>query len=342
MFLHITTLKGVSPNKIIHFQKWILIGGVLLLVIKFGAYWITNSNAVLSDALESIVNVSAAAFALFSLAYSARPKDLNHPYGHGKIEFLSSGIEGFLVVIAGLSISIKGGYNIFFPQEISNIDLGVYITGFAGLANYLMGMAMIRRGKKENSLLLEAGGKHLQTDAYSTIALIVGLMAIYLFNWLWLDSVIALMFGLYIIYEGYRIVRKSLAGIMDEADFDLLEEVVELLEAKRKPSWIDVHNLRVIKYGTKLHVDTHMTIPWYIDVRAAHDVMTEIEEVIREHFGERIELFVHMDPCTASSCSLCSVANCEKREKKFVRKIEWDLDLLLKNQKHRLKEEEEY
>ena len=128
---------------------------------------------------------------------------------------------------------------------------------------------MIRRGKKENSLLLEAGGKHLQTDAYSTIALIVGLMAIYLFNWLWLDSVIALLFGLYIIYEGYRIVRKSLAGIMDEADFDLLEEVVELLEAKRKPSWIDVHNLRVIKYGTKLHVDTHMTIPWYIDVRGS-------------------------------------------------------------------------
>ncbi len=338
MILHIPIARASSSDKILGFQKWILAGGVFLLLLKFGAYGLTNSNAVLSDALESIVNVSAAAFALFSLAYSARPKDLNHPYGHGKIEFLSSGIEGFLVILAGALIAFKGAYNLFFPNEIENIDFGLYITGFAGLINYLMGLAMIRRGKKEHSLLLEAGGKHLQTDAYSTVALVLGLLAIYLFEWIWLDSAIAVIFGIYILYEGYKILRKSLAGIMDEADFDLLEEMVEVLEVSRKDSWIDVHNLRVIKYGTKLHVDAHHTTPWYWDVRTAHDMMMEIENVIQDHFGARVELFIHMDPCTPNSCGLCALADCPKRKVDFKRKTIWTLDLLLKNEKHQLKD----
>jgi cation diffusion facilitator family transporter len=339
MLLHIVNATGDSPRKMIRFQWWILAGGLSLLTLKFGAYWLTNSNAILSDALESIVNVSAAAFALFSLAYSAKPKDLNHPYGHGKIEFLSSGLEGGLVIIAGLGISWKGLYNLFYPHSIENIDFGIYITAFAGLINLLMGYAMVQRGRREDSLLLRAGGKHLQTDAYTTVAMVLGLGAIFLFEWYWLDSAIAMVFGFYIVFEGYRIVRKSLAGIMDEADFDLLEEMVDVLEKHRRPTWIDVHNLRVIKYGRIIHVDAHLTIPWYFKLSEAHAEMNAMEEVIKKHFGERVEFFIHMEPCTPVSCTLCSVESCPERHSTFERKIPWELELLLADETHRLEED---
>ncbi len=339
MILHMVPIRE-SMKSNIRFQWWILFGGVTLLGIKFSAYFLTNSNAILSDALESIVNVSAAAFALFSLTYSARPKDENHPYGHGKIEFLSSGVEGFLVLIAGFSIVWKGIYNLFYPIEVTNLDLGIYITAFAGLVNYVMGHLMARRGKKLGSLLLEAGGKHLKTDAYTTVALILGLGAMHLFGWIWLDSTIAAIFGIYIMIEGYKIVRRSLAGIMDEADFELIDKLAKYLEGSRKDKWIDMHNLRVIKYGSTLHIDAHLTLPWYMTVEQGHFELDELEKTIEGKFGDRVELFIHVDPCIPHCCKLCQL-KCQERQHEFQTRIPWTSENLLSPVKHKVEGETE-
>ena len=308
--------------------------GLLLLFIKFGAYFLTGSNTIFSDALESIINVSAAAFALFSLYFSSRPKDKNHPYGHGKIEFLSAGVEGILIIVAGIGIIYKSVYNLIYPVEIQNLDKGIILIAIAGIVNYIMGYILEKRGKEQKVIVLESGGKHLKTDAYSTLALLVGLFAIYFLEMPVLDSVFALGFGAYIIFEGYRIIRKSVAGIMDEADFELLGQVIDTLNERRKTQWIDFHNLRIIKYGSVIHVDAHMTVPYYLSVEEGHDEMEIVDGIVKKEFGKSVELFLHLDPCEVSSCAICPVSDCKVRMKDFRGRVEWNLQTVLENKKH--------
>jgi len=308
--------------------------GLLLLFIKFGAYFLTGSNTIFSDALESIINVSAAAFALFSLYYSSRPKDKNHPYGHGKIEFLSAGVEGILIIVAGIGIIYKSVYNLIYPVEIQNLDKGIILIAIAGIVNYIMGYILEKRGTEQKVIVLESGGKHLKTDAYSTLALLVGLFAIYFLEMPVLDSVFALGFGAYIIFEGYRIIRKSVAGIMDEADFELLGQVIDTLNERRKTQWIDFHNLRIIKYGSVIHVDAHMTVPYYLSVEEGHDEMEIVDGIVKKEFGKSVELFLHLDPCEVSSCAICPVSDCKVRKKDFRGRVEWNLQTVLENKKH--------
>ncbi len=201
----------------IKFQRIVVIVAFLLLAVKFAAYIITHSNAILTDALESIVNVVAGAFGLYSLILAAKPKDESHPYGHGKIEFISASIEGSMILIAGIVIVGKSIFNLFYPQTIQNIESGILLVGVAGIINFIMGKMLENKGKKSNSLTLVAGGKHLQSDGWSTAGLLVGLGLIYLLKFPWIDSAVAILFGLYICYEGYKIVRTSIGGIMDEA-----------------------------------------------------------------------------------------------------------------------------
>ena len=163
----------------IRLQKIVVTIAVLLLMVKFAAYIITHSNAVLTDALESIVNVVAGSFGLYSLILASKPKDESHPYGHGKIEFISASIEGSMILIAGLIIIGKSTFNLFFPQTIQNIESGILLVSIAGTINFFMGWVMERRGKKSNSLTMIAGGKHLQSDGWSTAGLLVGLTLLY-------------------------------------------------------------------------------------------------------------------------------------------------------------------
>ena len=308
--------------------------GLGLMGFKFGAYFVTNSNAIFSDALESIINVVAGAFGLYSLYLADKPVDRDHPYGHGKIELLSASFEGSLIFIAGAFIIVKAIYNFFQPHTITSIDIGIYITAFAGIVNFLMGWYMEFRGKKSNSLTLIAGGEHLKTDAYSSVGLILGLMLIVLTDWQNVDNIIAVVFGVLIIYSGIKILRKSVGGIMDEADEDLIAEVIEVLEEKRKDDWIDVHNLRCIRYGPRLHIDCHVTVPWYYNTIEAHDVIEAVTESIDEEAESEIEMFIHADPCQAFSCRICQL-DCEKRRQGFEEKLEWVVNNVMKNEKHR-------
>jgi len=315
-------------------QRMVVVVAVLLLAIKFGAYLLTGSVAVLTDALESLVNVSAGFIGLFSLYIAAQPKDKNHPYGHGKAEFLSAGVEGSLIIVAGSVIVYKSAYSILYPQPIQQLDWGIGLIAFSALVNFFTGYISVRKGNQNNSPALVASGKHLQTDTYSTIGIIVGLTVIYFTNIYWLDGVVGILFAIIILITGYRILRKSIAGMMDEADYALLQQMVDALNKNRQENWVDIHNLRVIKYGGQLHVDCHLTLPWYMNIREAHREVEALGALIRKDFGNTIELFVHSDGCLYTQCAICSKQGCPVRQSPFEKRIEWTRENLLNDEKH--------
>ncbi|HXO75688.1 MAG TPA: cation diffusion facilitator family transporter, partial [Puia sp.] len=242
-------------------QRWVAGVAVILFFLKLAAYYLTQSVAVLTDALESTVNVIAGFIALYSLYVAAKPRDTDHPYGHGKAEFLSAAVEGALVTMAGLIIIYEAVIGFIHPHPIQKLDKGIFLVGFTAVVNFVVGAICIRKGKQNNSIALQAGGRHLQSDTYSTIGIIVGLIIIWYTGLTWLDGVVSIIFAGIILYTGYHILRKSVAGIMDEADLQLLQDMISYVNANRRPNWIDIHNLRVIKYGGLLHVDCHLTVP---------------------------------------------------------------------------------
>jgi cation diffusion facilitator family transporter len=315
-------------------QKIVVAVAVLLFGIKVFAYLITRSVSVLTDALESIANVGAGFIGLYSLHIAAQPKDQNHPYGHGKAEFLSAGVEGSLIIIAGLVIVYKSVYSLLYPQELKQLDQAMILIGITAVVNYAVGYVSVVRGKKNNSLALIASGRHLQSDTYSTLGIIAGLILIYFTKLQWLDSVIALIFALVIMITGYRIIRSSIAGIMDEADLGLLQQMVDLLNKNRQENWVDLHNLRVIKYGGQLHVDCHLTVPWYLNVHEAHAEIDKLANLIKNQFGNSIELFVHCDGCLYFQCNICSKHDCHVRQKPFEQHVPWSTKNLLRDAKH--------
>ncbi|MCX6206443.1 MAG: cation diffusion facilitator family transporter [Bacteroidetes bacterium] len=317
-------------------QRWISILSVVLFIAKIVAYYLTHSMAILTDALESIVNVIAGFIGLYSLYVAAKPRDFEHPYGHGKAEFVSAAAEGSLIVAAGIMILYETVQNLIENAPIHSLDYGLGLVAITGLINYFAGSYCIRLGKKNNSLALIASGKHLHIDTYSTVAIIVGLVLMIVTKLFWLDKAIALIMGVVIVYNGYKIIRSSLAGIMDEADVELLNKVIVVLNQKRNENWVDLHNLRVIKYGSLLHIDCHLTVPWFFNVHQAHNQIDALALLIKEEFGDAIELFVHTDGCLPFSCSICSKKGCSERQAIFEQKIEWTLKNIISNKKHQL------
>ena len=235
-------------------QKAIAILSVVLFLVKIIAWYLTRSVAILTDALESIVNVVASFIGVYSLYVSAKPKDADHPYGHGKVEFISAAVEGTLIFVAGVYIIFEAVNNLRHPPEIKKLDAGIILVSVAAVLNYVAGAICIKTGKKNSSLALISSGKHLQSDTYTTAGIVAGLLLLYFTKIEWIDSVVAILFALIIIYTGYKIIRSSIAGIMDEADDELLKDMVVTLNKSRRENWIDLHNLRIIKYGAMLHL----------------------------------------------------------------------------------------
>jgi cation diffusion facilitator family transporter len=320
----------------ISMMRVILIIGCILMIIKFAAFFITHSNAILTDALESIINVIAGGFALYSLYYSAQPKDSDHPYGHGKIEYLSSGLEGSLIIFSGIAIIIKSIHSFFNPVELHSLDIGLYLTFLTGICNYVMGRYLIRYGKSHHSTAMIADGKHLVSDTVSSIGIIIGLLIIYFTKIYLLDNLIAIIAGIYICYTGYTLLKESVTSLLDEADVEKLNIVIDILNKSRREKWIDMHNLRVLKYGAHLHMDAHITLPWYDDLEKSHTEVTLVESLIKKQLGDEFEFFIHADPCLPISCPICVVQNCPVRKAEFVKRLEWTLENLLPDKKHRL------
>lgn len=307
---------------------------ILLMLAKFTAYFITNSNAILTDAAESIVNVLASSFAFYSIYLATLPKDQNHPYGHGKVEFFSAFVEGILIGLAGIIIVLKSSYNLIFPVQIKQLFDGALIIGATGLINLLVAYYLINTGKKHHSLTLEADGKHLMTDAVTSAGLVAGVILIYLTELYWLDGVISIILGLYIIYNGYRLTRKSVGGLMDESNTELVKDIINILQENRQDAWIDVHNFRAQQYGADLHIDCHVTFPYYFDLNQVHHEISNIDKLINDAKRRSTELFIHADPCLFECCHYCKVKNCPVRQESFRGEIFWTVENATKNKKH--------
>ena len=300
---------------------------------KFGAYFLTGSNFVLTDAAESIVNVLASSFAYFSIYLAAQPRDQNHPYGHGKVEYFSVFVEGVLISIAGVAIIVKSLYSIIYPNQIHELLVGTLIIGSTGIINGVLGFFLLKKGKRLQSITLTADGKHLMADMVTSIGLVLGLLLIDFTKIIWLDSGLAIIVALYIMYNGYKLIRQSVSGLMDEADFSVVTEVITVLNEKRRVEWIDIHNFRAQKYGNELHIDCHLTLPNYFDLILVHEEVKLVEKLINQSVT-KTELFIHTDPCIPECCHYCNMPECPIRSEVQTEQIDWKLDIIIRNKKH--------
>jgi len=320
------------------FQKIVVVVGVSLMAIKFLAYMMTSSVAILTDAMESIVNVVAGFIGLYALYLSAQPADRSHPYGHGRVETISASVEGTLITVAGALIIMEAIKNFIDPKPLSDLDIGILLVIFAAAVNYMTGMIAIRKGKKNHSPALQASGKHLCSDTYSSIGIVLGLSIVYIgslygLNVWWMDPLLALVFGVVIIVTGARVIKTSLDCIMDKADESVLSEVVDCLNEKRSDKWIDIHNLRVIKYGSTMHMDCHVTLPASMTITEEEKEKAALMEAIWSKFGNSVDLTLSPEPCGGFNCRHCN-NECVDRKEDFDHHIEWNVTNLIQGKQH--------
>lgn len=318
-------------------QRLIILSFLVSLLVmgaKFYAYYLSGSTALLTDALESIVNVVAAAFAYYSIYLAALPRDLNHPYGHGKIEFFASGLEGVLILLAALYIFFHAWQNIFAHPELKRLDLGIIISFSSAAINGILGYYLVNKGTSSYSPAIVADGKHLKLDALNGIFVVIALIITYITNLFWIDSVASILFACFMCWQGLRLIREAIAALMDETNPEVFQKVIQWIVANKKQEWIDLHNLRVQQYGGDLHIDCHLTLPRYWDLSQVHNEIHEFELTIGRVLPTDIEIFVHVDPCLDDCCQHCLVGKCEIRKSDFKREIEWNKVNLALNQKH--------
>ncbi len=322
------------------FQKIIAVLGFALLAVKFFAYYLTGSVSILTDAMESIVNVVAACIGLFALYLSAQPPDRNHPFGHGKIEIISATLEGTMIMVAGGMIIVESVNSLLHPGSISDLDMGLVLIAGAAVANYVVGRIAIRRGRKNRSPALEASGKHLCSDTYSSIGIIIGLMVVFVmqhmgYDGAWLDSSIAIVFGAIILFTGAKVLKGCVDDAMDKADFDLIESITDAINEYRHDDWIDVYNLRLIKYGPKIYVDVHVVFPRLMTVEALYFEKIELDEAIMAKYGDSVEVSMTPVPCREFNCRNCE-RNCQYRATAFERRLVWNSEMICCQRVHAL------
>lgn len=322
------------------FQKIVAVLGVSLMVIKFIAWGLTSSAAIFTDAVESIVNVIAAFVGLYALYLCACPRDRDHPFGHGRAELISSSVEGVMIVLAGVMIILEAVSSLMDPQELRSLDLGLVLVAAAAIANYLVGRAAIAKGRRNRSMALVASGKHLCSDTYSSIGIILGLVLMILLDNLgyhleWLDGAIAMLFGAIILITGVKVVKDSMDGVMDKADTGTVGKVIEMINSRRHDHWVDVHNLRVSKYGSLLHIDVHMVFPANMTVEEQYREISELKEAVNQRFAD-VDLTVMGEPCNPKLCPVCGLEWCAKRSSPFDHRVEWTADTAMdENSSHR-------
>jgi cation diffusion facilitator family transporter len=321
-----------------NFQKIVVSVSAILLIIKFTAYFITNSVAIFTDAVESIVNVIAGCIGLYALYLSAKPADKSHPFGHGKVELISAYIEGAMISVAGVMIIISAISDLLNPTGISSLDVGLLLIIFAAGVNFVVGSFAIKKGRKNRSVALEASGKHLVTDTVSSVGIILGLSVVYFgyiigYDLEILDPIMALIFGAIIIVTGSSVIKKAMDGIMDKADADILEKAVRCLNEHRSEEWIDIHNLRAIKYGSKLHIEMHVTLPFDMTVAQMEEENRCLHEYVGSIFGDSVDLIMMPEPCKEFSCIHCR-KDCEARRAEFIERINWNVNLLAQERQH--------
>ena len=290
---------------------------VLLLGAKYHAYRITGSTAILSDALESIVNVVAAVFAIGALIFAGRPADRNHPYGHGKMEFLSAAFEGGLIAFAALVILYEVVQSLTHGVELRSLDLGLAIVLGAGLVNLALGYYLVRTGRRYESLTLIADGRHVLADFYTSAGIVVGLLLVRITGIALLDPVVAAVVAVNLMWTGVRLIRAAAAGLLDEEDPALLDRLLSVLQPHLGQGVIRVHHLRAIRAGRFHHVDAHLVVPEFWSVERSHELSEDVAERVMKDLGVEGEMTLHTDPCHRIYCRMCDLDDCPIRREVF-------------------------
>lgn len=312
-------------------QRIILGVGIFIFLIKMTAFYFTNSVSILSDALESTVNVITALITLKSLQFASIPRDKNHPYGHGKVELLTASIEGILIGIAGILIIREAIIRLYTPAILESIDIGIILMALTAIINYLAGRYSINTGKKYGSVGLVTGAQHLYTDSLSTIALIGGLLLYHFTGITALDSILAIIFGLIILYTGFRVLKNTVTKLMDEANPDAIQKIINIILAYKQVYWIDIHKLTYLEFGNIAHIDMHLTLPWYYNIKEAEQHTSTLKRIIREDFKYiDVDISIQCEPCTSAMCHQCKVV-CAYREHEFTTDRVWNFEQITGN-----------
>jgi cation diffusion facilitator family transporter len=291
---------------------------VLLLAVKFWAYYLTQSAAIFSDALESIVNVAASLVAAYSLFLAHQPPDPQHPYGHGKVEFMSAGFEGGMILLAAMVIAFRAVEEMIRGPGVHELDWGLLLIFLAGAVNGVAGLALLIIGRRRDSATLRADGKHLLSDAITSLGELLALVIMwFLPHWTWVDPIAALVVAAYIAYMGVHLLGESAAGLMDRQDASderLLRGILDAHVAQqdsaapaREPRICSYHKLRHRHSGRYHWVDFHIVVPRDWDVARGHQVASAIEHEIEQALGEG-DATAHVEPCVKGMCATCPPA----------------------------------
>jgi cation diffusion facilitator family transporter len=294
-----------------------LVVAVVLLGAKYFAYRLTGSTAILSDALESIVNVVAAVFALGGLAFAGRPADRNHPYGHGKIEYFTAAFEGGLIAFAAIVILYEAVEGLVEGVEVHALDTGLVIVFLAGLVNLGLGRYLVRTGRRHESLTLVADGQHVLSDFWTSLGIVVGLLLVRLTGLTWFDPLVAAAVAVNLFRTGFRLVRQAAGGLLDEEDAALLGRLTDVLGGYVGQGVIRVHHLRAMRAGRFHHVDAHLVVPEFWSVDRAHQITEDLEARVIADLGVQGEIVFHTDPCHRAYCAMCDLRECPVRREPF-------------------------
>ena len=291
-----------------------IVAGLCVLGLKYYAFVLSGSVALKSDAIESIVNVVAAVFALGAVIFAGKPADKEHPYGHGKIEHFSAAFEGGLISLAAVFIMLEAFKGLLYGVELKDLGKGLTVNLLAGVLNGLLGWFLLRQGRRTRSKALEADGHHILSDFWTTMGIAVGLMAVKLTGLKWFDPVMAMVVGLLLARTGFRLVKESSQALLDMEDPEVLGKVLAAMNRVRTWDIIAVHELRTFRSGRFTHVDVHLVVPEFYPVRQAHDLC--------EAFGKQAlatgdiegEVHTHVDPCDRLYCDRCPAPDCAIRQ----------------------------
>ena len=271
--------------------------GFLMLVIKWYAFSITGSSAILSDAAESVVHIIGVGFAVFSLWLSHQPADSSHPYGHGKISYFSAGAEGGLIVLAAFYIIYVSIKRLIFGIELTNLDEGTYFTLGASVINLFLGGYLVWKGKKTNSIILIANGKHVLTDSWTSFGVVAGLGLTLLTGWLPFDPIVAIAAAVNILWAGGKLVRQSAGGLMDEGNIDLRDSIIKILDAETTIRNLEYHKLRYRESGNIIWIEFHLLFPKSTLLEDAHMAATKIEKEIKNSLASSsVNVITHLEP----------------------------------------------
>ena len=304
-----------------------IVVGFSMLFAKSGAYFITGSAAIFSDAAESVIHILATTMALYSIILSSKPADESHMYGHGNVEYFSAGIEGALIVVAAIVIIYHGVSDLVTGTVLKSLNIGVAVIGAAGVINMLLGFYLIKTGKRTNSLTLIADGKHVLTDSVTSIGVLAGIIVVMLTDITILDPLVAIAVAINILVTGYKLMRESVGGLMLETNPDILQSISEILIKMKKDYWIDLHELRYWKSGDRFFIDFHLTLPYYFTIKQTHKEEQEIMANLEEVFSNA-QIKIHFDYCKPELCAYCIYNECKVRVEDHSIKFNWNVKKL--------------